>query len=125
MTPTRSNPKPSATAAHARSRTARARNSPPARARASECSASSWMCGLVATGFRSLPAAGTPSLAPWPIDHYLAPCSELHGPAAGDEVTGRERIAGHDARDAPALAQRLPIAAVVDDVVVALELGVG
>ena len=47
--PTRSNSKPPATAAQARSSTARARNSPPASARASAWSASSWMCGLLAT----------------------------------------------------------------------------
>ena len=47
--PTRSNAKPPATAAHARSSIARARNSPPASARASTWRASSWMCGLLAT----------------------------------------------------------------------------
>ena len=52
--PARSNPKPAATAASARSSTERARNSPPASARASAWSASSWMCGFVGYGFRFL-----------------------------------------------------------------------
>src|SRR5436309_8124254 len=47
--PTRSKPNPSATAAHARTSTARARNSPPANARATSWRASSWMCGWLAT----------------------------------------------------------------------------
>src|SRR5262245_20681900 len=47
--PTRSKPKPSATAAHARSSTARGRNSPPESARARPWTAQIWVCGLPAT----------------------------------------------------------------------------